>query len=194
MLTFNHFNFNVSDLDKSLQFYKDALGLEPVRRKEAEDGSFVLVYLGDGKTDFQLELTWLRDHPQKYTWASASSTWPCGLMITKQPTISTPIWAASVLKIPRWVSILSWTRTATGSRSSPPDKITKIKMVGAVFETAPTIFKDSITRPTWRNSPRRSQPGGSFPRCRPLSASARRSGAYRCSCNPWRDRERRRHG
>ena len=41
MLTFNHFNFNVSDLEKSLKFYKDALGLEPVRRKEAEDGSFV---------------------------------------------------------------------------------------------------------------------------------------------------------
>ncbi len=66
MFTFNHFNFNVSDLDKALQFYKDALGLEPVRRKEAADGSFILVFLGDGKTDFQLELTWLRDHPQKY--------------------------------------------------------------------------------------------------------------------------------
>ena len=66
MLTFNHFNFNVSNLEKSLQFYKDALGLEPVSRKEAEDGSFVIVFLGDGKTDFRLELTWLRDHPQKY--------------------------------------------------------------------------------------------------------------------------------
>lgn len=66
MLTFNHFNFNVSDLDRAISFYKDALGLEPVRRKEAEDGSFVIVFLGDGKTDFRLELTWLRDHPQKY--------------------------------------------------------------------------------------------------------------------------------
>ncbi|WP_295579738.1 VOC family protein [uncultured Oscillibacter sp.] len=66
MLTFNHFNFNVSDLERSLQFYKDALDLEPVGRKEAADGSFVIVYLGDGKTDFRLELTWLRDHPQAY--------------------------------------------------------------------------------------------------------------------------------
>ena len=66
MFTFNHFNFNVADLDKSIQFYHDALGLESVRRKEAEDGSFVLTFLGDGKTDFRLELTWLRDHPQKY--------------------------------------------------------------------------------------------------------------------------------
>ena len=67
MLTFNHFNFNVADLEKSLAFYKEALDLEPVgTRKEAEDGSFVIVYLGDGKTDFRLELTWLRDHPEKY--------------------------------------------------------------------------------------------------------------------------------
>ena len=29
MIKFNHFNFNVLDLDKSLAFYKEALGLEP---------------------------------------------------------------------------------------------------------------------------------------------------------------------
>ena len=67
MLTFDHFNFNVTDLERSLHFYKEALGLEPVgQRKEAADGRFIIVYLGDGKTDFRLELTWLRDHPQKY--------------------------------------------------------------------------------------------------------------------------------
>ena len=33
MFKFNHFNFNVLDLDRSLKFYKDALGLEPVREK-----------------------------------------------------------------------------------------------------------------------------------------------------------------
>lgn len=33
MIKFNHFNFNVLDLDKSLAFYKEALGLEPVREK-----------------------------------------------------------------------------------------------------------------------------------------------------------------
>ena len=66
MFTFNHFNFNVCDLERSLRFYKDALGLTPIRRKEAEDGSYVIVFLGDGRTTFRLELTWLRDHPQKY--------------------------------------------------------------------------------------------------------------------------------
>ena len=66
MFSFDHYNFNVTDLDRSLSFYREALGLEPVRRKEADDGSFVLVFLGDGKTGFRLELTWLRDHPQAY--------------------------------------------------------------------------------------------------------------------------------
>ena len=66
MFAFNHFNFNVLDLERSLKFYRDALGLSPVRRKEAEDGSFVLVYLGDGKTAFQLELTWLADRTEPY--------------------------------------------------------------------------------------------------------------------------------
>ena len=66
MFAFNHFNFNVTALARAIAFYHDALGLEPVRRKEAADGSFILTFLGDGKTEFQLELTWLRDHPQKY--------------------------------------------------------------------------------------------------------------------------------
>ena len=66
MTTFYHFNFNVLDLDKSLKFYKDALGLEPVREKTASDDSFKLVFLGDGITDFNLELTWLRDRKEPY--------------------------------------------------------------------------------------------------------------------------------
>ena len=66
MFTFNHFNFNVFDLERSLRFYDEALGLRPVREKNAGDGSFRLVYLGDGKTDFTLELTWLRDREEPY--------------------------------------------------------------------------------------------------------------------------------
>ena len=58
---FAHNNFNVTDLDRSLRFYEEALGLKEVRRKEAEDGSFIIVYLGDGETGHLLELTWLRD-------------------------------------------------------------------------------------------------------------------------------------
>lgn len=63
---FDHFNINVSDLDKSIRFYKEALGLKELKRKEAKDGSFILVYLTDEKTTFALELTWLRDRKEPY--------------------------------------------------------------------------------------------------------------------------------
>ena len=66
MTKFYHFNFNVVDLDRSLEFYHKALNLSPLRTKEAADGSFKLVYLGDGETGFRLELTWLRDRTEPY--------------------------------------------------------------------------------------------------------------------------------
>ena len=64
--TFNHTNLNVTDLDRSLKFYQEALGLVPVRTKEAQDGSFKLVFLSDGETGYRLELTWLRNHQGPY--------------------------------------------------------------------------------------------------------------------------------
>ena len=63
---FDHFNINVTDLERSLAFYDRALGLKELSRKEAADGSFVLVYLGDGVSGFRLELTWLRDRQGVY--------------------------------------------------------------------------------------------------------------------------------
>ena len=64
--TFCHKNFNVLNLEKSLEFYEKALGLKEVRRMESEDGSFILVYLGDGVNNHTLELTWLRDWDRPY--------------------------------------------------------------------------------------------------------------------------------
>lgn len=61
---FTHNNINVFDLERSLAFYKDALGLAEVRRKEAP--GFTLVFLGDGDTGHLLELTWLRDRTDPY--------------------------------------------------------------------------------------------------------------------------------
>lgn len=63
---FAHNNFNVLDLDRSLAFYRDALDLVEVSRKTAEDGSFIIVFLGDGVTGHNLELTWLRDWDRPY--------------------------------------------------------------------------------------------------------------------------------
>ena len=65
--TFAHNNFNVRDLEKSLAFYRQALDLTEIRRITAEDGSFIIIYLGDAAgSAYALELTWLRDWDRPY--------------------------------------------------------------------------------------------------------------------------------
>ncbi|PMR69256.1 VOC family protein [Halomonas heilongjiangensis] len=69
-----HTMVRVSDLDASLHFYCDLLGLKEVRRKENEKGRFTLVFLAAPEdearsTELQapeLELTWNWD-PEAYT-------------------------------------------------------------------------------------------------------------------------------
>ena len=61
-----HENYNVLDLNRSLNFYKQALDLTEKRRKTASDGSFILVYLGNETSDFEMELTWLKDRDTPY--------------------------------------------------------------------------------------------------------------------------------
>ena len=63
---FDHYNFNVMDLEKSISFYQKALGFSEKRRHNAADGSFTLAFLGDNASDFSLELTWLRDRKEPY--------------------------------------------------------------------------------------------------------------------------------
>jgi len=65
--TIDHFNINVLDLEKSLAFYHTALGLEEVKRKQAEDGSYIIVYLGDASSsNIKIELTWLKAMDRPY--------------------------------------------------------------------------------------------------------------------------------
>lgn len=61
-----HENYNVKDLARSMEFYQQALGLREVRRKAAKDGSFIIVYMANEESDFELELTWLRDMDRPY--------------------------------------------------------------------------------------------------------------------------------
>lgn len=65
---FDHFNINVTNLERSIAFYEKALGLKEHSRKEASDGSFILVYLTDNETGFLLELTWLKIIPPPMNW------------------------------------------------------------------------------------------------------------------------------
>jgi lactoylglutathione lyase len=64
--TIDHFNINVLDLEKSLAFYESTLGLKEIRRTTADDGSYIIVYLGDGTSANKLELTWLNSQTTPY--------------------------------------------------------------------------------------------------------------------------------
>lgn len=63
---FDHNNINVFDLEKSVNFYKEALGFVEDSRYHADDGSFILAFMKDNSSDYKLELTWLRDRDTAY--------------------------------------------------------------------------------------------------------------------------------
>ena len=65
MFRFAHNNINVLDLERSMRFYEEALGLKEVRRINGE--GFIIVYLGDAfQSHHLLELTWLKDRNEPY--------------------------------------------------------------------------------------------------------------------------------
>ena len=62
-----HTMVRVTDLDASLRFYCDALGLQVLRRRDVPEGKFTLVFLAaPGDETAQVELTWNHD-PEVYT-------------------------------------------------------------------------------------------------------------------------------
>jgi lactoylglutathione lyase len=62
-----HTMVRVTDLETSLRFYRDALGLQVLRTYESQGGRFTLVYLAaPGQPEAQVELTWNWD-PEVYT-------------------------------------------------------------------------------------------------------------------------------
>ena len=61
-----HTMVRVTDLDASLRFYRDALGLVEVRRNDYSQGRYTLVFLAaPGDEQAQVELTWNWD-PEEY--------------------------------------------------------------------------------------------------------------------------------
>lgn len=63
--TFLHNEIAVLDLEKSMDFYEKALGLTEKRRKVSE-GNFILVFLWDGHSDYELELTWYNNREKPF--------------------------------------------------------------------------------------------------------------------------------
>ena len=66
IFSMDHININVTNVEKSLEFYKRVLNMREIRRKEASDGSYILVFMKDQSDRFMIELTWLRDKDGKY--------------------------------------------------------------------------------------------------------------------------------
>lgn len=61
-----HACIRVMDLEKSLKFYKEALGLVETRRKDFPEDEFTLVYLSDEDKHYEIELTYNYSPDQPY--------------------------------------------------------------------------------------------------------------------------------
>ena len=62
-----HTMVRVTDIDASLKFYCDGLGLQEVKRNESEKGRFTLIFLcAPGDEDAKVELTYNWE-PEEYT-------------------------------------------------------------------------------------------------------------------------------
>ena len=53
-----HTCIRVMDLEKSLRFYKEALGFIETRRKDFPEHEFTLVFLSDSSRSYEIELTY----------------------------------------------------------------------------------------------------------------------------------------
>ena len=115
-MKFLHTMIRVRDLEESLKFYVDTLGLVELRRKDVPAGKFTLVFLATAQGEAEIELT--------YNWGSdevyeTGRSWGhlafevddiyeyCEMLMEKGVTINRPPrdgWMAFI-KSPDWVSI-----------------------------------------------------------------------------------------
>ena len=103
---FDHFNINVLDLKRSIEFYGKALGLKPCGEIEGPDGAFKIVYLKNELSDFKLELTWLRDAKNPMNWVTMNRIFVCVcLVIMMRCVLIIKKWGACASRTKRWDSI-----------------------------------------------------------------------------------------
>ena len=66
-MNFLHSMIRIRDIDESLHFFCDLLGLEEVRRKDNESGEYTLIFLkAPGDDEETVELTYNWDPPEDY--------------------------------------------------------------------------------------------------------------------------------
>ncbi len=61
-----HTCLRVMNLEKSLKFYQEVLGLKETRRKEFPEHNFSLIYLSDEEGSYELELTYNYNQEKPY--------------------------------------------------------------------------------------------------------------------------------
>lgn len=66
MTVLNHTCIRVLDLERSVAFYEKALGFTPQQEMTIHDGAWHLIFLGDGITDFRLELCQVAGRTEPY--------------------------------------------------------------------------------------------------------------------------------
>lgn len=66
-MRFLHTMVRVLDLEKSLHFYKDILGLKEIRRTEYPEGRYTLIFLAVSPHEAMIEITFNWDQTEPYS-------------------------------------------------------------------------------------------------------------------------------
>ncbi len=127
-----HENYNVFDLQKSMAFYEEALGLREVRRKEAEDGSFIIVYMGSEEGNFLLELHGSGIWSGHIIWAIVNSIWRSTRTIIMRHMKNIKQWAVSAMRIRQWASISLLIPMDTGWKSYHKKQYTALMILRGI--------------------------------------------------------------
>jgi catechol 2,3-dioxygenase-like lactoylglutathione lyase family enzyme len=114
---FAHFNFNVLDLNRSIKFYQEALGLTVKRSREAADGSYIITFLEDRNQTSILNLLGLRNIRSPMIWVNRNIIWHLQQRTLKRHINIISKWASSAMKIRRWGFTSSWIPMDIGLKS-----------------------------------------------------------------------------
>lgn len=74
-----HACIRVMDLDASIKFYTEALGLKETRRKDFPNHKFTLAFLADEDNNYEIELTYNYNPEEKYVIGNGFSHFALGV-------------------------------------------------------------------------------------------------------------------